>query len=404
MKFSNYIPLKGLLALLLFCGLGAPAMAIDIEVSITNGTKKAPQTSVEEVRILSLSQEQGMQVVQSKQKTGAKVLFQDLPVQLGPFLVQVTHQGVNYNERVPFGENTQTLKIPITIYERSSNRKNINTFKLVVFFFVQNALVVQESHYFENLGTTTFSEKGDASGVYFKLPPKAQIFQTLASLGNVADENNMLRINPQPVEGKENLYLLNMPVLPGAKLYQVQYFFKDYNKGPLKFDLNNYYPLSENTYLIVNNELNVALASAPKKQLTPVQNEITALGISLKSIAFPARQKRVSLSVSGGVPEAVPEKQESQRERPSGEVITTSPANIYLKIGSGLALLVIALLITFYLNSNPAWLQMRRMQTKGRLEYELDQLQKIKLAPEKKEKKVNQIKARLKRLEQLLEE
>ena len=383
---------------LLFCGLSAPALALDIQVNVANGTKGAPQKSVEEVRLLSLSKQ--MEIIQSKKQTGSTVVFQDIPVQLAPFLVQVVHQGVPYNERVPHGDATQTLQIPVTVYERTSRLNNISIFKIVVFSYFENHLLVQEDYYVENSGTQTFSEKGNAPAFYVKLPPGAQIFQALASTGKVGDENNMLRLNPEPVEGKEDLFVFGMAVIPGTKIYRVRYLMRGYQGEPAQIDLDSHYKLSKTTHLIMQNELNAATMANPGVMLTPEPNEI----IAMKTIQFPPSQKKINLVISGGTPEVISDRKEGQKERPKGQIEVISPANIYLKIGGGLTLVLAALFITLYFKSNPVWLQMRRMQIKGRLEYEIDQLQKMKLPADQKEKKISQLKARLERLAQFLDQ
>ena len=411
-KFRIYIFMRRLFVLAVSAGFTLSASALDIHVEVKNGTTGALQGNLEEVRLLSLTTT--MEVVQSYSNAGPRIDFQDVSLEKAPMLVQVIHQGVTYSERVHIGSQSDKVTIPVSVYDRNNATDRVTIFKMIVLRYLGNYILVQEDYYIDNQGSHVFSEKGETPGFYFKTPEGAQIFQVLASLGDEADESNMLRVNVEPVPGRETLYKLPMGAPPGTKIYRVLYIVGEYTGESFPVSFESYYSLSDATHLVLLNELQAKDAKDPGRALVPAPTDL----IDVDTIQFPKNRKSVDLVLFGGESEPLPDRSESggnsnssggnggggsEKEEFTGRAVADSPAGVVVKIFGAVVLVILALAFAYYLGTNPAWLQIRRIQSKGRLEYSRDQLLKLNLSEEVKAKKLSRIESKLKTLESLLE-
>lgn len=263
--------------------------ALDIRVTVQNGTTQKIQMQPLGVNILKL--EQGMQPIASKESRAGKVTFAALPeMQAGPYMVQTVYQGVTYSRVIP-PNVASPADVVLEVFESTTSVEKLRVRTLVEVRRVEkNSLAGLMILFFMNNDKRTFT--GGPQGVEFALPQGAQIEQASASVGSGNSNIQWLKLNPQ-AGARTGVFSTGQHIKPGERIVQVM-FRMPYQEAGTALDFQTLYPHDTGLQLIAEPE-NMSVQRGGK-DLQRVRDE--SLGRSL--IAFGAREASVKLSLSGG--------------------------------------------------------------------------------------------------------
>ena len=369
--------------------------ALTVQVNITNGTSGQPVKKTESIKIISLKGEMKEEASVDNQGTG--YVFKNLPDTPGtPYMVQVMYDGVNYNKVLPpMGETDVTADITVYNTVNKFNSK-IHLRQIYQVQYYPHKMAVYAVFHFFNEDNKTFAESGKEKGIYMHIPPNAKDVEISASVGNMSSNIQWLKVIPQQVQGREDIYFLNQPVKPGEKFYQVRYLFP-YEGDEVSFVLKNVYPQSGEPMLILDSEgMDVSISNLPNWKAAPKMNK----DLGAMVINVPLSEVPLSLTFKGGKVMPLPDSEMTGggSEGSGGNVEVLSPVNNYQKAGLIVAFFVLAILFVEYVKRNPAWIQMIRAKNIGRLEFEKDSLSKLAISEEIKKKKMASIDKKLNQL------
>lgn len=377
--------------------LAQQVWALNLKISALNKTINAPSGYAEKVTVLKL--DGSMQSVAEKTDTAMPVVFSGLPgMENAPYMVQITHKGVNYNKVIPPNTQGNTLDIAIDVYDTTNQfSSDIKLEKFIEIYYYPNVLATDITHHLTNTGRLTFTERGSRNGILVHIPSTGKNLEALATLESLHGNSDIktIKLTPAPLPDKPGYYILEQAVKPGEKYYQVRAHY-EYDGSPMEISFDNIYPMSTQPIIILHaRNMKVQWKENPAWNTKPVFNE----NLGAETITMPNQQGKYTLVISGGTPEKA---ETGAAEKSNKAVEVTSPLNTYLKFGGLGAFVIILVMFFFYLNTRPIWLQVMQSKYRSRLEFELKHLQSLNLPVEVKTKKENALKNKMAAMDKML--
>ncbi|MDH4200615.1 MAG: hypothetical protein OEV66_09575 [Spirochaetia bacterium] len=391
---KNFNPV--IIHLILTLGISSRIFSLDISVEATNKTLRAKAPFAEKVSVIRL--DETMKIEATRTDISLPTVFKNLPdPENASYMIQVTHNGVNYNKVLPAGTMQSPLYVNIDIYD-ATNQMNadIKLEKFVEIHYFKGVLATDITLHFTNTGNYTFSERAGRNGVLVYIPNFGKSIEAIASLEGVSGASDIktIKLNPQPLPGKPDYYLLDQAVKPGEKYFQVRVLYK-YQGEPVEIPFENIYPLgSKLTVILHAKDMKIQWKENPAWDTKPVFND----NLGADFITLPMRQNKYTLIFSGGIPESGKSESGSSSNKPIG---VNSPVNFAMKTGGvGLFLLLVTLFF-YYLKSRPTWLRLIQSKNKSRLAFELQNLKSLDLSQDVKDKREKILKLKIESLEKL---
>ena len=371
-------------------------LAVDLTVSAFNKTRNIPARYAEKVTVIKLNE--SMQAVSVKTDIALPVIFNNLPeMNEVPYMVQVTHGGVNYNKMIPPMSSGKVIEANIDIYDTTNVfPPEMRLEEYIEIHYFKNVLTTDITYHFTNPGNYTFSERGSKAGILMYVSEEGKNVEGQASMDsqNSSSDIKTLKLNPAPLAGKPDYYLLEQPVKPGEKYFQARVHYK-YNGDPLEIVLENIYPMVTKPMIIVYpKDMLIKWKENPQWDTKAIFNE----ELGANTLTMPNQPGKFTLVFSGGIPEV-----DNNPGSSSGNqrIEAASPVHKYVKLGGVLVFIVVVSGFFYYLRQRPEWLQMIQAKNKSRLNFEMQNLQSLNLPPKILEKREKQIKEKLKGMEKL---
>lgn len=303
-----------LVLMLVFVLLPDRADALDIQVTVQNGTSASVFKAPLSIQLLKL--EQGMQPVAAATTVNGATKFQGLPeMTAGPYMVQTIYQGVTYSRVIP-PNMASPAQVSLEIFESTDSTAKLRARTLVELRRVgKEQLAGLMIVYFINSDQRTF--RGGTSGLEFYLPPKASIAEASVSVGSGASNIQWLKI--QTTKGAQpGQHFVAQSVKPGERILQVA-FQMPYDEKATPFALRAVYPQDAGIQLIAEPQ-NLTVANGAQ-ELMRVQDKNLGRGV----ISFPSSATQLNLSLKGGgIIEA--------RQEEAAEVEIKSPLELWQKL------------------------------------------------------------------------
>ncbi|MDH4262494.1 MAG: hypothetical protein OEV78_05540 [Spirochaetia bacterium] len=375
-------------SLTLLCLIVNQLSAIDLKISASNKTLNAPSRYAEKITVIKLSDT--MQMVSTKTDVALPFMINNLPaMENAPYMVQITHNGVNYNKVIPPNTPGNLIDINIDVYDTTNTfSQDINLEKFIEIYYYKDVLATDITHHFTNTGRYTFTERGSRNGILMYIPKEGKNLEALATIETMHGQSDIktLKLNPQPLPDRPEYYVLEQPVKPGEKYYQARLNYR-YDGKPLEITFENIYPMTTKPMIILHSKnMTVTWKENPAWDTKAVFND----NIGAEIITLPNKPGKFTLIFTGGIPE---QGEGSNMQKGNQSIGASSPISMYTKIG-GLAAFIISLLAFFYyIKGRPVWLQMIQAKNKSRIAFELQHLKSLNLTPEvmqKKEKILNE--------------
>jgi len=302
-------------ALLLFVSFaaGEGLSALDIHVTLKNGTTNSVHAAPLNVQLLKL--EQGMQPVTAQNAQAGRVSFTGLPApKAGPYMVQAVYRGVTYSRAIP--PNTpDPAEVTLEIFESTPTPDSVRIRTLVDVRRVdKTTLAGLMIVFFINNGNRAFAPQG---GLSFFLPPAAVIEQASISVGSGASDIKWLKLNAEK-KGAPGYYTIGQSIKPGERILQIM-FRMPYAEAGTATEFRALYP--QDTGLQFMAEPEDITVKSGEKILPRIRDANLGRGL----ISFTPRDKTVSLTLAGGsiVP---PQKNEEV------EIVVRSPLELWQKL------------------------------------------------------------------------
>lgn len=229
---------KPMTAMLLFLVLALPMLAVD--GTVVNKTTGQPAANAT-VTLVQIGQG-GMQP-EGSVRTDAQGKFaftsKDTP---GNRLLQVTFDGVTYNQMLQPGAPSTGLSFPV--YNASKTREKAQIGHHFLVFQPSGAqMTVSEGYIFSNTGQTTYHDP-DAGTLRFYLPPGAKgVVQVSATA-----PSGMPVQRTAEKTGKPNVFKVDFPIKPGETRFELTYMVP-YEDGAA-FEGKVIDPVKGPTYLV----------------------------------------------------------------------------------------------------------------------------------------------------------
>jgi hypothetical protein len=207
--------------------LSLPAVLAAADGVVTNQTTGKPQANAA-VSLLQMTQ-QGPQPIENTH-TGADGRFALTkpipPGGMGPLLVQVTYQGVQYNKVIPPGQPTTGLDIPIYDATRTPGPARVDQHMIVLEPANDGQLHVNEAWIFRNEGKTTWNDSENGT-LRFELPEASggKVNVSLLAPGGMPIQR------PAQPAGKPNQFKVDFPIRPGESQVQMEWAMPFSNPG-----------------------------------------------------------------------------------------------------------------------------------------------------------------------------
>ena len=188
-----------------------PVLAINIKGSLVNGTTEAPGRA-EIIKLLQVGQQ--MSVLQEKKNISGNFQFTGISGQ-GPFLLQVTYQGVNYNQIVPPGQENKNHVV--NVFEKSSDRKLLSVRSLIQIVREKSGFRIYKMFIINNTGLPPRSYDNPSDPIEIFVPENAEeVFGQLT-------QGSGMGIPLDLKKGREGR-LLGRAILPGSSELQISFF------------------------------------------------------------------------------------------------------------------------------------------------------------------------------------
>ncbi len=288
--------------------------ALDIAVSVQNGTTGGVYAPALSVQLLKL--EQGMQPVAATNTSGGKVKFTGLPeMTTGPYMVQTVYQGVTYS-KVIAPNMASPVAVNLEIFESTTSTAKLRARTLVELRRVEKErLAGLMIVYFINGDRRTF--QGGKAGLEFHLPAAATVDEASVSVGSGASNIQWLKVAAS--KGSEpGQYFVAQSVKPGERILQVA-FQMPYDEAGTAFGLSTVYPQDAGVQLIAEPQDLVVADGA--KVMARVQDKNLGRGV----ISFSPAANRLALTLRGG---GIAE----MRQEESAEIEIKSPLELWQKL------------------------------------------------------------------------
>jgi hypothetical protein len=148
---------------------------------------------------------------------------------MGPLLVQVTYQGVQYNKVIPPGQPTSGLDIPIYEASKTPGGARVDQHMMVLEPLPDGQLHVNEAWIFKNEGNTTWNDS-DNGTLRFELPAAAagKVQISLLAPGGMPIQR------PAQPGGKPNTFKVDFPIRPGESQVQMDWSMPFTSPGTLE--------------------------------------------------------------------------------------------------------------------------------------------------------------------------
>jgi hypothetical protein len=271
---------------------------------IVNGSSGGPGSAE---RVALIKMESGMEPIGTLGRVSGSFTLENLPIAgETPYLLQVTTDGVNYNQPVSFGRGYEA-EATVTVYSATAEWKNleISTARFL-FRREHDELRVDKLFVVEN--------KTEPKKTFF-LPQgtfKFYLPSDLKELISVSASSGGGMPVPQFAEplADGSGHVARIALKPGTTEVAISYLV-DYGKGAYAFKDKAYYPLREVMALVSPADIQVAAAGLAPMGADP-QNRFVVYGAKDLSAGAP-----IELELSGGsdhAPELVPGSGGSQAE------------------------------------------------------------------------------------------
>lgn len=211
---------------MIFAALVGSAAAQTLSGTVTNGTTGKPAAG-DDVVLLTLMN--GMNE-SARSKTDAQGKYSFDLKEVGPHLVRVLHQGVNYfPEGGPVTPNRSTADI--TVYDSATKVPNVsaNVHVMRVQAPDANTLQILELIAVKNDSKPAKALAGDRTWDVY-LPEGAQIDEAAAQ----GPGGMPINASPVPDDKQKNLYYFNFPLRPGESRFQIAYHLPYSGEASLK--------------------------------------------------------------------------------------------------------------------------------------------------------------------------
>jgi hypothetical protein len=318
-----------LFVVLVFFAAPSQTQALDIKVTVENGTAGSVHTPPVSVQLLKL--EQGMQPVSAANTVSGVTKFTGLPeMTTGPYMVQTVYQGVTYS-KVIAPNMASPVAVNLEIFESTDATAKLRARTLVELRRIEkDRLAGLMIVYFINSDRRTF--RGGQSGLEFHLPPSASIAEASVSVGSGASNIQWLKVAATK-GAAAGQYFVAQSVKPGERILQVA-FQMPYNESGTPFALRTVYPQDAGVQLIAEPQ-NLAVTDG-ERELARVQDKNLGRGV----ISFPASVTRLALNLKGGgVVEA--------RAEESAEIEIKSPLELWQKLLFPILAVMLFMLVAF---------------------------------------------------------
>jgi hypothetical protein len=196
-----------------------PALLPAADGVVTNQTTGKPQANAS-VSLMQMTQ-QGPQPIDNGRTDAEGKFALTKPVPpggMGPLLIQVVYQGVQYNKVVPPGQPTSGLDIPIYEATKAQGDAKVDQHMMVLEPSSDGQLHIIEAWIFKNEGKTTWNDP-DNGVVRFELPPAAEgkVQISLQAPGGMPIQR------PAIPAGKPNTFKVDFPIRPGESQVEMQW-------------------------------------------------------------------------------------------------------------------------------------------------------------------------------------
>jgi len=376
--------------------------ALELKVAADNKTTNLPSRYAEKVTIIKLNET--MQTVVTKTDVALPVVLGSLPAMEGaPYMVQVTHKGVNYNKVIPPNTPGESIDVRIEVYDTTNVfTPDLKMEKYIEVFYYPDILATDITQHVVNTGMFTFTERGSRNGILTYISPEGKNIEALATIETLHSSSDIktLKLSPSALPDKPGYYLLDQPIKPGEKYYQTRAHYR-YNGDALEITFANVYPMSTNPLLVLHSKnMTVKIKENPAWDTTPKFNE----NIGYDIVTLPNTLGKFTLVLSGGIPEKAQggaSGTSSNGQQGGQPILPDSPVNKFVRIGGLVAFMAILAGFFLYIKSRPVWLQMIQAKNKSRVEFELQHLKSLNLPPEVLAKKEQKLKEKLEALNKL---
>ena len=314
------------LAVFFLCGTQS-FFAYDIAGRVKNGTDDHIIERGLEIQLIKLEVE--MKVIARRNLENSRFDFLNLEApKTGPYMIQVSHQGVIYSKTIPPMTPSGT-EIVVDVFDLTANfegtikartlydckKKSEKTFSCLMI------------NYFMNTSRRTYQDK--EKGIKIHIPPNASNVQAAISVGSGTSNIQWLRVAPEKITA--NFYLIRQALKPGERLIQVE-FEVPIERDQASLEFKSPYPQETGMQLIVEPD-DVRVFSDGKE----LQKHFDK-NVSKNIIAF-EKQINPRLVFSGG-------SVAKQSKINEGEIRVESPLTLIQKISFPLVLLALFLLST----------------------------------------------------------
>lgn len=306
----------------LFSQLGAEEL--NLKISLKNGTNGGVGRA-DTIKLIAL--QGGMTPIgEFQNKQGDFVLEKINAPDEAPLLIQVNYKGANYNKMVPPAPMFRTKVQEITVYETTSEFKNIDVKGLMQIIREENTVRVYKIFLIENQTNPPMSFQNKQSPLEVFVPANAtEVF------GQLKQGDSKMAIPLNLVDGQKGK-VLDRPILPGASELQISYALpaKSLSDVSFKDEMNFEDKKSPRVIFFKPRDMKIEIKGAVTKE--EIKDNIPQ-GLGALRVIYP-QSSPVDISVVGGSfePEEEHHSAETRKVR-NGTIFTTWDKSVLGVIG-----------------------------------------------------------------------
>ncbi|HMV41800.1 MAG TPA: hypothetical protein PK079_16245 [Leptospiraceae bacterium] len=301
---------------------GLNAEELNLKISLKNGTTGGVGQA-DSIKLIAL--QGGMVPVGEFSNKSGNFVLEKVNVPDGsPILIQVSYKGANYNKMVPPAPNFRNKVQEISVYETTSDRKNIEVRSLLQIVREENLVRLYKIFLIENKSNPprSFQDKNNPLEVF--VPAEAtEVF------GQLTQGDSKMGIPLNLVDGKKGK-MIDRSILPGSSELQITFVLSAKSLGDISFkdELNFEDPKSPRIIFYKPKDMKVELKGSMSTEEIK-ENIPEGLG-AIRAIY--SETNSVEISVAGGNFEPEEPRTNSPKVR-NGSIFTTWDKSVFAVIG-----------------------------------------------------------------------
>ncbi|MES0490093.1 MAG: hypothetical protein ABUK01_08885 [Leptospirales bacterium] len=378
-----------IIAIFTWALLATAVNAFEIQVNVKNKTKKMAAYGLDYIELIDPHTQK---VLVHKEKPGPRVNFPNLPDDPKiTYLVKLKYKTIDYIKVIHY-QKKKLEKVNVDVFEVTYDfDESIDLYKVIYISYYDGFLILKTMYIFQNVTQSVYADPGAPDKGFLVYIPKETIAAEATVYKSFSEDTpeSAFPVALASIDEKNSIYLVKSALEPGSNVITLWEAFK-YDGNEVEIPMQNIYPQEDNPVIVFDMEgMSLALKENADWDTTVRLNET----LEIDSISLPDHDKRMTLVISGGIPEPLPPNLSGLKQ--SAPTTIEPTVSIDFKILMPVIFILLTIAIMYYLNINPSWLQNQRAKSKNRIEFDLQNLDKTILSETRKNSRRKQLERRL---------